>query len=130
MVLAQLSEEDSDSNKKEGEMVRELPLKVKPLPTEEGEEGEEEVSKEELKKKKEEEENAKRINEVVNAVKDLKSTLADFLWLAYKMKLSEDELKELTNKVLDLIASYVTDITVDRIRSFSGDELEVREVKK
>jgi len=125
-ILAQLSEADETSSKKEGEMVREIPLEVEPLSTEgESDEVEDEEESEEAKEK----ETVKRINEVVNAVKDMKNVLKDFLWLAYRMKLTDDELKELTNKVLDLISSYVTDITTERIRNFSGEELEVKEKK-
>jgi len=126
MIFSQLIEKESKSEK-EGELFKEIPLEVKTL--EKSEEDEKELSSEDEKKKEEEKETAKRINEVVNAIKEMKDNLVDFLWFVYKMKLTDDELKELTNKILDLITSYVSDTTVERVRSFVGDELEVKKEK-
>ena len=58
-----------------------------------------------------------------------KEVLKAYLFSSYKLTVSEDELRDLTSKVLDLIASFVSDLTTERIREFAEDELKVEEKK-
>lgn len=96
-----------------------IPNKVKPINKEKPKNEEE----------KDEEDIAKRINDLVKDVNKLKEVLKAYLFSSYKLTVSEDELRDLTSKVLDLIASFVSDLTTERIREFAEEELKVEEKK-
>jgi len=74
--------------------------------------------------------NAERIETLRTDVEGLKDSLKDTLSSSYKMVLTDDQLKELASKVLSVIASFVTDITVERVEEISGDILKVDDDKK
>jgi len=102
---------------KEAQVREDIPNKVRP------------INKEKDEEEKDEEDVARRINDLVKDVAKLKEVLKAYLFSSYKLTVSEDELRDLTSKVLDLIASFVSDLTTERIREFAEDELKVEEKK-
>ncbi|HRT03362.1 MAG TPA: hypothetical protein P5513_05440 [Candidatus Diapherotrites archaeon] len=123
---AQLREGDNEdlSNNENKEDIPNIPNKVKPI----NEQGENEV--EENEEENDNEDVAKRINDLVKDVTRLKEVLKNYLFSSYKLTVSEDELRKLTSKILDLIASFVSDLTTERIHEFAEDELKVDDDKK
>ena len=112
---------------KEAQVREDIPNKVRPINKEKDEEEKDEEEKDE--EEKDEEDVARRINDLVKDVAKLKEVLKAYLFSSYKLTVSEDELRDLTSKVLDLIASFVSDLTTERIREFAEDELKVEEKK-
>jgi FtsZ-binding cell division protein ZapB len=74
--------------------------------------------------------NAERVQNLVGDVENLKSTLKEYLSSGFRMELTEDQLKNITSKVLSVVASFVTDITTERVEEIAGSILHVDAPKK
>jgi len=75
--------------------------------------------KKEVPVQEEEDTIEKRIKQVVEDIKRLKAAIQNYLLSSYRLKLSEEELDDLTRKIISALASIVADITVDRVENLA-----------
>ena len=109
---------------KEAEMEREVPVTIeeaeKPAKVTPGKIELPEEPEVKSKEKGEEEGVQDRVNTVIKDAKRLRDVLEAFLMSSYKLKLSEEELNEICRKIMSALASFVSDITTERIEELTG----------
>lgn len=113
-------------------MEKEVPLEIKENKEIETISNPEKVDEENtpLGEGKEEEvltEQEERQVEVKDDVGRIKNAVSQLLLSSFDIKLDDDDLVLLSQKVLAIISSFVADTTVDRVKDISGDLLKTTE---
>jgi len=116
----------------EAPMEKEVPLEIKENKEIETISNPEKVDEENtpLGEGKEEEvltEQEERQVEVKDDVGRIKNAVSQLLLSSFDIKLDDDDLVLLSQKVLAIISSFVADTTVDRVKDISGDLLKTTE---
>ena len=125
------------AQKETAEMEKEIPVDVKKIetpaaPEESIEEDREtpwteEVSADEIDEKGVLTEQEERQLQVKEDVEKMKNAIEQLLLSTFDIKLDDDDLILLSQKVLALVTSFVSDTTVDRVKDISGDILKTTE---
>ena len=107
---------------KAADMEKEVPVEVKKVPDvpealDDLPKEEEEISSEGSEKQVE------RATEVRESVEMMKEDVANLLKAMYKITLSDNDLKELCQKILSVVTTFVSDETVDRVKDISKEIL-------
>jgi len=70
-----------------------------------------------------------RERQVYDDIQDLKTMLAEMSYSIYQMKLTENQLAELAEKILVQISDYISEVTIGRVSDIARDLL-MKEAKR